>query len=206
MRDFLEASSGEKLDLETYRSDFKKHFWAIKENDFWKLERQQTFQEPGDDSWEAFSAGNWKKAVQLLEERRDALQDYYRQIAQAGFRTWRVRVVEEPITPYLRWELRLLRLRHEYGGYVRIVGPDAVQELESEVQIPEIVVLGSSVMYEALYDEHGILAGGTRYTDHTLIESCRKIISGLYAIGEDVDIFSDRKNAMLELSDNYQGG
>ncbi|MEV0593181.1 DUF6879 family protein [Nonomuraea cavernae] len=204
MRDLLEASPGRELGREAYLNDFDKYFWRINNHDFWKLERQQSFQEPGDDSWEAFAASDWKKSLQLLEERRGALQDYYHRIAQAGFRTWRVRVVGESITPYLKWELRLLRLRHEYGGSVRVIGAAAVRSLESQGQLPELVTLGSDVMYEVLYDEHGILAGGRRYTDPSLIEACRKIISGLYAVGEDVDRFFDRNRAELEFSHGDQ--
>lgn len=140
MRDLLAASAGEQLDRAAYLSDFDSRFWTIRAGDFWKLERRQRFQEPGDDSWEAFAAGDRKKAVQLLEERRGALQDYYRRITRAGFRTWRVRVVEEPIDPYLRWELHLLHLRHEYGGCVRVVGPEAIRVLEADAGLPEIVV------------------------------------------------------------------
>ncbi|WP_214106447.1 DUF6879 family protein [Acrocarpospora catenulata] len=198
MLDFLEASRGERLTIEEYRNDFAEHFWTIGDNDFWKLERQQTFQEPGDDSWEAFRQGDWHKSLQLLEQRRKSLQNYYERIARAGFRTWRVRVVEEPVTPYLRWELHLLRLRHEYGGCVRIVGPDAIRHLETGRGLPEVVTLGSSVMYEVLYDETGVLAGGVRHTDPGLLARWRNLISDLYAAGEDITSFFDRHRRWLE--------
>ncbi|RCG32306.1 hypothetical protein DQ384_07355 [Sphaerisporangium album] len=202
MRDILESHSGERLTLEAYLADFNEHFWAIREHDFWKLERRQTFQEPGDESWEAFSAGDSRKALQLLEDRRGDLQDYYHRITGAGFRTWRVRVIEEPITPYLRWELHLLRLRHAYGGSVRVIGPGVVQEMESGNQLPELVTLGATVMYEVLYDEHGIITGGVRYADHGLITKCREIIRELYAAGEDLEDFFVRNHADLDLSND----
>ncbi|GAA1015022.1 hypothetical protein Aple_052270 [Acrocarpospora pleiomorpha] len=199
MRDLLDASHGDQLATAEYRRDFAEHFWAISHADFWKLERRQVFQEPGDDSWEAFSRGDWRKALQLLEQRRESLQAYYERIARAGFRTWRVRVVEEPVTPYLRWELRLLRLRHEYGGLVRIVGPDAVRPLEVNGALPEVVTLGLDVMYEVRYDERGVLAGGVRYIDSGLVTRWRALIAKLYAAGEDITSFFDRNHRSLDL-------
>ncbi|MCC5581271.1 hypothetical protein IMZ11_37275 [Microtetraspora sp. AC03309] len=200
MRSLLDASLGERLTREGYLGDFDRNFWAIRECDFWKLERRQTFQEPGDDSWEAFSEGDWGTALRLIEERRDALRDYYQRITRSGFRTRRVRVVEEPPTPYLRWELRLLRLRHEYGGSVRVVGPDAIRPMETESPIPEVVTLGEDVMYEVLYNDDGILAGGVRYTDPSLVAECRSIIVALYESGADLSDYFDRNRETLDPS------
>jgi hypothetical protein len=200
MRDLLDPARGETLQTAAYRADFARHFWAIKRHDFWKLERRQTFQEPGDASWEAFAAGDPSTAFRLLEERRHDLASYYHRIDRSGFRTWRVRVVEEPISPYLRWELRLLRLRHEYGGLVGVVGGEAVRRLEANGPLPELVTLGDEVMYEVLYDDQGILSGGVRYTDRTLIERCRQVIERLYAEAEDISSFCERTHRLLEPS------
>ncbi|MBX6381535.1 MAG: hypothetical protein IRZ07_00980 [Microbispora sp.] len=200
MRDLLKTFPGERLTRRAYQDDFGEHFWAIREHDFWKLERRQAFDEPEDESWTAFSAGDWKRSLRLLDERRDAIQDYYRRIDAAGFRTRRVRVVEEPITPYLRWELQLLRMRHQYGGLVRIVSAKEVRPLETANQLPELVVLGDDVMYEVLYDEHGVLAGGVRYTDRSLIDRCRTMIENLYRVGEDITEYFARNRSVLQLS------
>ncbi|GAA4206382.1 DUF6879 family protein [Microbispora amethystogenes] len=200
MRDLLEKFHGEELTRKAYQDDFSEHFWAIRENAFLKLERRQVFQEPEDESWTAYSAGEWKRSLRLLDERRDAIRDYYRRIDKAGFRTRRVRVVEEPVTPYLRWELHLLRIRHQYGGSVRVVGAADVRPLETTNLLPELVVLGDDVMYEVLYNEHGILSGGVRYADHSLIARCKTLIERLYRAGEDVTDYFARNGATLELS------
>ena len=60
---------------------------------------------------------------------------------------WRGRVVEEPITAYLQWELHALRIRDQCGGSLRIVGPDQVAEFEHDASLPEIYTLGATVMY-----------------------------------------------------------
>jgi len=197
MHDLLGDSRGERLPLGAYREEFQKEFWAIKQDGFWKLERQQTFKEPNNDSWQALVAGRWDEAMRLNEATRPDLMGYHRRIAMAGFGAWRVRVVEKPISPYLQWELHLLRIRHECGGPVRVVEPEQVKELEENGPLPEIYTLGTKVMYQAVYDNEGALEAAIRYNNRKLIQRCREAIRGLYEIGEDLSVFCERDVAVL---------
>jgi len=198
MRDILDGASGERLLGDAYWQDFGENFWKTDESGFWKLERLQTFQEPGSESWRAFADGDWAEARRLTQARRPSMEEYYRKIADHGFGTCRVRVVERPIVPYLQWELDLLRLRDELGGAVRVVDADRVADLERSGILPEIVTLGSDVMYELLYDHDGLQLGGVRYTDRGLIEQCRARIKDLYAAGEELPVFYEREVAPLK--------
>ncbi|MGW4412986.1 DUF6879 family protein [Nonomuraea sp. NPDC004702] len=83
---------------------------------FWKLERRQHFKEPGYDSWEAFAKGEWEESLSILEAERVDMVAYHRRVKEHGFVARRVRVVEEPISPYLQWELYALRVRDQCGG------------------------------------------------------------------------------------------
>lgn len=192
MRDLLTAAAGERLSLTDYRADFQERFWRIGAAGFWKLERQQTFGEPGNASWEAFARGDTDEAMRQLEARRPALTEHYDKIADRGFRTHRVRVVAEPLTRYLRWELQLLRLRSEFGAGARVVREHQVERFETSSPLPEICVLGTDVLYEVCYDTDGVLAGGIRYHDQDLITRCREFIRDLYESGEDLVTFVDR--------------
>jgi hypothetical protein len=199
MRKFLDDASGERMPLDDYRADFQKHFWSIGKAGFWKLERQQTFAEPGNESWEAFAQGRWDEAMRRLEARRPSFADYYRRIARHGFGTYRVRVIEEPITPYLRWELSVLRMRCEYGARVRVVRAEQVRRFEEAGPLPEAYTLGTEVMYEAVYDDEGVLRGAIRYTDRDLVARCRQFIQELYGSGDDLRTFFDRSVRVPEL-------
>lgn len=199
MFDLLGGYIGERLQKEDYQADVDRHFWNIGKSSFWKLERQQVFQEPYDDSWVASSQGDWAEALRLLEARRPSLEEDYRRIAASGFVPWRVRVVEEPITSYMRWELHLLRLRVQLGEKLRIIGPEHIAGFERDEQLPELITLGDSVMYEILYDRDGLLEGGVRYVDRDLIARCRDFIRDLYRQGEEIESYFDRNIASLEL-------
>jgi hypothetical protein len=197
MRDLLDQSLGQRLNLAEYREDFRKRFWTITEHDFWKLERIQTFREPGDDSWEAFDRGDWPTALRLIEERREVFEDDARRLAEIGLTSYRVRVVARPITSYLQWELHLMRLMGESSDRIRVIPPNAVASLETNGMVPEVVALGPDVTYEVLYDEAGELAGGIRFVDREVTTQCRDIIKDLYAAGEDIRVFFDREVAHL---------
>jgi hypothetical protein len=161
------------------------------ENGLWKLERQQHFKEPGFPSWEAFAAGDWGEALRLAEGMRPRLTDYYRRVADKGLNFRRVRVVTEPIIPYLQWELHLLHLRSECGESIHIVGPECVEEFEATGRLPELVSLGTDVVYKVCYDERGVAEGA-------VVTRSREFIQRLYAAGEDIRDFFERKVAHLD--------
>ncbi|MFE2847272.1 DUF6879 family protein [Streptomyces scopuliridis] len=197
MRSALADATGDRLELDVYLKDFDKHFWHAGSAGFWKLERRQTFRESGVNSWEAFFRGEWGKALSLISEQRGHYERYFRKIADHGFGLHRVRVVEEPISAYLQWELHLLRLKEQCGEDTRVVGLDGIALLESDGTLPEIAIIGSSVLYEIIYDGDGNLIGGTKYTDRRVIAECKRIILGVYESGERLNSFFGRRVASL---------
>jgi hypothetical protein len=197
MRDLLGASPGERLGLEAYREDFRHRDFAVDGCDSWKLERRQDFREPGDPSWEALARGDWERAARLIEARRGELLDLSRLAARHDCRLLRVRVVEQPLTPYLQWELHLLRVRAECGELIRVIGPERVAAYEYDGPVPELVTLNDDTVYEILYDAEGVLAGAVRYLDRASRDRVAARIEELYVLGEDIDTFFAREVAGL---------
>jgi hypothetical protein len=198
MHDFLQRAAGTRLMGDAYGTDFQRNFWRIGESGFWKLERRQTFRQPGSESWVAFDNGEWERALRLQQARRAEITEYYEKIAMHGFKTWWVRVVEKPITPYLQWELHSLRLRSQCGDRIRVVPAQQLARFEIDDKVPELITLGADLMYELLYDHNGLHEGAIRYTGAKVVQGCREIISDLYAIGEDLEDFFEREVSGLE--------
>ncbi|MBR7674796.1 DUF6879 family protein [Streptomyces daliensis] len=196
MLDELAGAPGERLLGDTYWADFEERFWRIGEPGFWKLERLQEFQEPMDDSWVAFSKGDWPHALALLESRREALTQHYARLRAHRFETWRIRVVEQPLTDYMRWELRLLLMRDELGGHTRVIDAGRVRPYEEDGRLPELITLGDDVAYRLLYDENGLQEGGVRYAGHDLVAGCRKFVQGLYGEGEGIREYMAREGLL----------
>lgn len=198
-RPSLAPGEGRALTLDGYDGDFDRYDDAVRDHDCWKLERAQTFAEDGDPSYEAFLRGEWSTALRLHEEAAPQLRESAEARRQRGSVFHRVRVVEEPLTPYTQWELHSLRVQAANGRPVRVVAADTVRHLEppDEGPLPELVILGGAVLYHVSYTDEGALDGAVRYTAPETVRQWERLIIDLYARGEDVVSYVERHVAHL---------
>ncbi|WP_037970661.1 DUF6879 family protein [Streptosporangium amethystogenes] len=192
MLDHLTGYQSEKLSADEYLSDFWPYFQKL-EGVFWKLECRQSFREPRNPSWQALDRGDWHEALRIIDETSTEIQAPI--LDSPGFPMHRLRLVTRPYTPYLRWELHFIRLRAQAGERIRVLDTEALGQ--GRRPLPELVILGSSVMYEVVYDQSGTLSGARKISDPALIESCRHDVEDLFARGEDLLTFLDRDRAAL---------
>lgn len=163
----------------------------------WKLERSQVFREPKDPSWEAFVAGDWQGALDLLEKDRAAVREEARRHAAQGLDIRRVRVAEMPIGSYLQWELHALKLLADEGAGLRVLTADQVSTLETRARLPEVNVVGDRVLYDIQYEDDWTPCGARRITDPVVIRSAASEIEALYERGEPFLSFFEREVAPL---------
>lgn len=104
-----------------------------------------------------------------------------------------MRVVQEPLTPYLQWELHALRVQEECGHPIRVIQAEDLGPWERFQLLPEVVVLGGRTLYEVVYTESGVLDGGIRFTDSDLAKRWESFIKDLFVAGEDVISYTDRR-------------
>ncbi|MFE2375590.1 DUF6879 family protein [Streptomyces sp. NPDC059398] len=192
----LVASQGDRLTTNAYRSDFRQRRMEISRQDCWKLERRQQFEEQ-DSSWQAVRRGSWEEALRLLEDKREGLLSATRRDQQLHTVFRRVRVVEEPLTPYLQWELHALRVQAESGRVIRVIDSAELAELERAGPLPEVVVLGDQALYQVVYTEAGALDGAVRFREPTLIARWASLVRELYEAGEELLPFFERRVADL---------
>lgn len=153
--------------------------------------------EEDDSSRDALRRGDWPEALRLLEEDRAGLLEAVARDRLLGHTLHRVRIVEEPLTPYVQWELHALRIQAECGKGIRVVGADAVRSAERTGPLPEVVVLGDRVLYEVVYSADGAPEGAVRFTQPRLVEGWAHFVEAAYASGEDVTLYFDRRVAQL---------
>jgi hypothetical protein len=194
MLERIRDAAGQVLDADAYLADFWPYFRQISDV-LWKLERIQDFREPDEPSWVAMSEGDWDRSLRLVEEMRASAAREFRD--GPGFEMRRLRVAEHPVTAYLQWEMQVLRVRAEAGEQIRVIPAGAVSHLEVSGPLPELVVLGTQVLYEVLYDTTGTLSGARRITAPEVIGACRDELGELYAKGEDVLAYFEREIAPL---------
>ncbi|MBO0802968.1 MAG: hypothetical protein J2P25_07830 [Nocardiopsaceae bacterium] len=191
----LDGAVGERLELAPQSAEFQERYERATE--FWKLERGQVYSEPGDESWEAFDRGDWEESLRLLEDRRADFADRQRQNDARGMMSRRVRIVSLPPSPYLHWELCLLRIRDEFEHHTRVVLDRDVAGLEDHGPLPDLNTLDTDVMYEIVYDGNGLPDHAIRYTDTALVRRCRDFIVSLYESSEPISDFFQREIAPL---------
>ncbi|WP_405915423.1 DUF6879 family protein [Streptomyces sp. NBC_00728] len=192
MFDSFPDGVSERMDRPTYHADLGR-LYTSGIGFLNKLERGQHFKERGFPSWEAFAGGDWERALSLADERRE---DYAQELGRAsrlGVAHRRLRVVEFPVTPYVQWELSVLRVRVDLGDDIKVLDARDISNIERSRPVPEVVVLGDVVMYEVVYDEDGNADGANRYTDRSLIRETNVGFDALYERAEGFYDFFDRE-------------
>jgi hypothetical protein len=184
-----------------YQRDFGERLRLAGDADSWKIERLQAYDETGFPSWEAFMAGDWSAALALIEAERPGFAEFYRGFAARGAAFRRIRIVEAPVSPYVQWEFQVLRVRAECGELCRVLDAGRVAESEIDGPLPELVSLSGQTLYVTHY-AGGVPAGATRFTDQDLIGRYERFAAGLYASGEDLDAYFQRKIAPLPPPDS----
>ncbi|MFF8318451.1 DUF6879 family protein [Streptomyces bobili] len=197
MFDSFPDGTSERLDRPTYHADLGR-VYSNGIGFLNKLERGQHFQERGFPSWDAFAEGDWEGALSLAEERREDYAEELRQASRLGVRHRRLRVVEFPITPYVQWELFVLRVRVDLGDDIKVLDAHDISNIERTRPVPEVVILGDVAMYEVVYDEDGNAAGANRYTERSLIRETNAGFDALYERGEGFHDFFDREIVTLD--------
>ncbi|MGW7520584.1 DUF6879 family protein [Streptomyces sp. NPDC054796] len=192
MFDSFSKGASERLMRPEYHADFRR-FYESGIRFLNKLERGQNFKERGFPSWEAFSAGKWSQALSLIEEKREVYAKQFQKAARLGVKERRLRVVEFPVTPYVQWELFVLRLRVELGDNIKVIDAREISDVEKKRPVPEVVILGDVVMYEVVYDDDGNAAGANRFRDPALIEETSSGFNVLYDRADPFFDFFDRK-------------
>lgn len=196
MFDSFATSVGERLDRPAYHKEYYRLLdGGIRHLN--KLERGQHWQERGFSSWEAFAAGQWDKALSLIGERRDSYVQQVTDAQRRGISMRRLRVVEFPVTPYVQWEMHVLRLRVEVGDPIRVLDARKIAQIEKDRTVPEVVILGDAVMFEVQYDDEGNADGAYRFTDPALIAETSAGFDELYERAEAYGDFFDREIAPL---------
>ncbi|MFF2807678.1 DUF6879 family protein [Streptomyces sp. NPDC058000] len=193
----LPLKRGQRLTNDEYLCDFRARDVAIHNGDSWKLERLQHFEEVGSPSRDALRRGDWATALRLFEEGRDNLRGIQSDEEARGSVFHRVRVVEEPLTPYVQWELHSLRISAEYGERVRILPAKAVAAAEVDGWLPELTIQDDTVLFHVLYTETGVPDGAIRFTDPEIVDPWAAYVRNAYSAAEDLASYFERAVAPL---------
>ncbi|MEU9887772.1 DUF6879 family protein [Sphaerisporangium sp. NPDC051011] len=199
MLDRISDIPGEVLDRAAY------HARRLQESEqltrpIWKLERSQYFQEPDDDpSWQAFLAGEWDRVIAAFESDRAAAQAEAKRYADQGSELRRLRIIERPISPYVRWECHWFKILAEEGTAIRVLDAEKIAQWERERPLPEIVV-DEHALYHVTYDNRWKAIGARRINDDHVMREATTEIAGLWSEAEPFLDYFQREIASLSPS------
>lgn len=155
-----------RLSLDGFSTCFAQA-WAGLESRFLKLESWQTyFEAEGNKSQAAFNQGDVSKARDLLRQEAESDRPLYEDIRLRGLSYARIRLVQEPLTPYLQYELINYRIRAAMGENIEIVRCAPETQLPNE-QYFDFLLFDDRTALIHDYGEVGRQAGGwlTQDTD-----------------------------------------
>ncbi|TDQ53738.1 DUF6879 family protein [Actinorugispora endophytica] len=110
-----------RLDLDGFGTEFSRA-WSRLESRFLKVEAWQSYRESADnESQQAFERGDVKRAHELLRYEAEADRPLYEDVQERGIDFARIRIVQPPLTDYLRYEMVGYRIRSEMGESIEVV-------------------------------------------------------------------------------------
>src|SRR5215470_5805918 len=152
------------LDLNKFGSAFASA-WSRVESRFLKLECWQSYREAETNkSQAAYDRGDVETARQLLEREAEADRPLYEDVRRRGIEYARVRLVREPLTPYLEYELLSYRIRTEMGENIEVVHCEPALHLPNEQHFDFLLFdQHTALIHDYGTDEIGFQVGGVAH-------------------------------------------
>lgn len=121
-----------RIDVDGFGAAFM-DAWSRIESRFLTLECWQTYRErEASESQAAYERGDLQTARELLRCEAQANRPLYEDVQKREIEYARVRLVQEPLTAYLRYELLSYQIRTEMGENIEIVVCDPSLRLPDE--------------------------------------------------------------------------
>jgi len=168
----------ERLLPEDFRREFRKASLSVARR-VYKLERRQTFQEPGNRSWEAFAAGDTERALQLIEESRASQRAFKKIFEERSADFYRLRVIEDPFTDYLKWELAHFQLNAEEGEKIYLVNQPMIADIDWTYGLRDYTIFDADLAFFLNYSDDGLFL-------HADLVRDANILTALVEISEEI--------------------
>lgn len=172
--------NSEWLELDEFMSLFSLS-WRRTESRFIKLECWQTYQEiTASASQEAYDRGDRAKAAELLRQEAEADRPLYADIETRDIDYARIRLVQFPLTDYLRYELIAYQIRVEMGERIEFVRFDAGRPLPN-ADCFDFLLFDCHTALIHDYGDVGRQSGGWVTRDPEVIASLERTVLALRA-------------------------
>lgn len=163
-----------RVDLDEFEWRFSVA-WARTQSRFLKVECWQEYRElAGNRSQSAYDQGDLRTAQILMRQEAQADRSLYDDIEKRRIDYSRIRLVQEPLTRYLRYEIEAYRIRAELGENIEIV------RCHSGIRLPnaehfDFLVFDRHTALIHDYDARGRQTGGWLTRDPDVISLLERL-------------------------------
>jgi hypothetical protein len=155
--------------------------WSRIESRFLKLECWQAYHESDtNESQAAYNRGDTEAARELLRREADADRLLYEDVRRRAIEYARVRLVQEPLTPYLEYELLSYRIRADLGERIEVVSCEPGRRLPDEQRFDFLLFdRRTALIHDYGTVEVGRQTGGWLTHQPDVITSLESVVTGL---------------------------
>lgn len=170
--------SSQRLGLDAFGSRFAEA-WSRMHSRFLKLECWQAYQErEANKSQEAYNKGEIDTARELLRQEAEADRQLYEDVKARGLDYARIRLVQEPLTPYLEYELMAYLIREDMGETIEAVRCSRDLDLPSADYFDFLLFDRHTALIHD-YGDDGRQSGGWLSTDSGVIAALEQVATDL---------------------------
>lgn len=174
-------------------SEFRERFlkeWHRSIARFLKVERRQEYAEPNDPSYQAFARGNFAEAHRLVAERIREQESFYRPARAKGVDLVRVRIVDDPLSSYLRdYELPSYVVSAQLGERIVVTRAGEVKQVLDRFRVPDFLLFDARCVLVNNYNEAGAPDGALLVDEPALVDEYRSVAERLVASAVELETF-----------------
>jgi hypothetical protein len=169
-----------RLDLDQFGAEFT-HAWSRLEWRFLKLECWQAYQElEASESQAAYQQGDIHAARELLQQEAKGDRPLYEDVKRRNIEYARVRLLQEPLSPYLEYELLSYRIRADLGENIEVVTCEPALRLPDEHHFDFLLFdRRTALIHDYGTDEIGRQTGGWLTREPQIIARLEEIAATL---------------------------
>lgn len=171
---------GKRLDLSGFAGAFA-DAWSTVGTRFLKLECWQAYRElAANESQAAFDRGDVETAQALLRSEAEADRPLYEDVRRRGIEYARVRLVQEPLSRYLDYEMLSYRVRAEMGENIEVVRCEPARRLPDEESFDVLLFdRDTALIHDYGTGATGVQTGGWLTRDPEVVRFVEERIAAL---------------------------
>lgn len=193
------VAAGTRLTLDEFQAEFRAA-WAALRSRFLKVEAWQSYQElAATGSQQAFQRGDLARARELLQQEAEQDRPLYEDIKRRGLEYARIRLVKQPWSDYLRYELMAYEIRARMGENIVVVPTDPDVSLPN-AEFFDLLLFDrdTALVHDYGTTDVGHQTGGWLIRDPQAIEDLERRALALRAQAVPLDRYLSRTDAQGE--------